>query len=177
MKWRRWIQLRSRDADFLWRMVIGILLVGVAVGLAVDATFEPWVTVAESAEGINEPDPPEGEDARMDRLAQEGKWVELIAALTPYITGRWRQVGLTSLAVLTGLCWLAFAVQAVQVRSWRDGRLWGAFAAVALGVLSIWPTVFLIFWQEHQWGLARSIELGSGAKFYLLGVGLREELS
>ena len=50
-------------------------------------------------------------------------------------------------------------------------------AGVLLGVLSIWITVFLIFWQERRWGLATSQELTSGLRFFILGVGLREELA
>jgi RsiW-degrading membrane proteinase PrsW (M82 family) len=177
MNWRRWIQSRSRNANFLWRMVIGILLIGVAVGLVVDATVEPWLMVHVAQEVDDEPEPFVPTDSRVEQMAREGRWADVWRAIPGEVLESWDDVGLVALAILTGACWLAFAVQAVQVRSWRDGRLWGAFAGVALGVLSTWPTLFFIYWQEHRWGLVDSIELGSGAKYYVLGVGLREELS
>jgi RsiW-degrading membrane proteinase PrsW (M82 family) len=84
---------------------------------------------------------------------------------------------MTAVAVATGVCWLAFLLQAIQIRSRWDHRLWTPIAGLALGVLSIWPTLFLIYWQEHRWGIVESEELQGGLRFFLLGVGLREELS
>jgi RsiW-degrading membrane proteinase PrsW (M82 family) len=177
MNWQRWIQLRSRDADFLWRMVIGILLVGVVVGIVVDATFDPWLMMSLAEDVGDESEPFVPPSGRIDKMAREGRWADVWWAIPGNVLDNWDDVGMIALAILTGACWLAFSVQAVQVRSWRDGRLWAAFVGVALGVLSVWPTLFLIYWQEHRWGLEDSVELGSGAKFYVLGVGLREEVS
>src|SRR5262245_35704155 len=93
------------------------------------------------------------------------------------IVHRWKHGGATTLAILTGVCWTAFAVQSIQPRSWRDGRLWLSLLAPALGVLSIWPLVFANFWQEHRWNLVESESLLPGLRFFILGVGLREELA
>jgi RsiW-degrading membrane proteinase PrsW (M82 family) len=158
-------------------MVLGILLIGIVAGLVVDASFDPWLLMSLDAEAVDDAEPFVPRSDRMERMAREGRWAELWWAIPGTMISGWKQVGMTALAFLTGACWLAFAIQAVQVRSWRDGRLWAALIGVALGVLSIWPTRFLIYWQEYQWGLTESIELASGAKFFVLGVGLREELA
>ncbi len=84
----------------------------------------------------------------------------------------WRHPGITTLAVLTGACWLAFVLQAVQIRSPRDPRLWAPLAGVALGVLSVWPTVFLLLWQEQRWQIHESEDLVAGVRYFLAGVGL-----
>lgn len=177
MNWRRWVQRRSRNANFLWRMVIGILLVGVVAGIAADAMFEPWLLMSANDEVGDVPEPFTPQESRIDQLAREGRWTDVWRAIPGGVVKSWDDGGMIAIAVLTGACWLAFAVQAVQVQSWRDGRLWGALVGVALGVLSVWPTLFLIYWQEHRWGLEESIEIGPGAKFFVLGVGVREELS
>jgi RsiW-degrading membrane proteinase PrsW (M82 family) len=75
------------------------------------------------------------------------------------------------------MCWLLFLLQAGQARGWRDLRLWAPLAGLALGVVSIWPTVILIFYQEHRWGIVESEDLAGGIRFFVAGVGLREELS
>ncbi len=72
---------------------------------------------------------------------------------------------------------MTFLLQAVQIRSWRDHRLAAPLIALLLGVLSIWPTIFLILWQEHVWAIERSDDLVGGLRFFILGVGLREEFS
>jgi RsiW-degrading membrane proteinase PrsW (M82 family) len=78
---------------------------------------------------------------------------------------------------LTGACWLAFSLQAIQPSARHPYRWWMPVLAVVFGVVSIWPTGFLNFWQEHQWGLGDSDELQAGLRDNVLGVGLREELS
>jgi RsiW-degrading membrane proteinase PrsW (M82 family) len=49
--------------------------------------------------------------------------------------------------------------------------------AVVLGALSIWPTHWLINWQEEVWSLEESENIARGIYYFVLGVGLREELS
>jgi RsiW-degrading membrane proteinase PrsW (M82 family) len=186
MTWRRYLQSRTRNPAWLWRMVIGILLAGLVAGFAVDAVVHRefrwmitgWLDVPSDAEP---PAPDRGDHPaswdRLDSLAAQGEWRAVWQAIPRVMLRDWRHVGVTALALLTGVCWLAFSAQAIQPRSRRDGRLWLVPVAFVLGVLSIWPTIFLIVWQEHRLGIAESEELRAGLKFYVFGVGLREELS
>ena len=86
-------------------------------------------------------------------------------------------LGSAALALFAGLCWFLFALQAGQVNLPRGARWWLCPLAVLLGMLSIWPTHLLISWQEVHWGLVPSDELPGGLRYYVLGVGLREEFS
>jgi protease PrsW len=161
-------------------MVIAILVAGVVVGLAVDWAVPAWIHPdQQQAEAEPEPEPePLVPDAdRLDRLADDGEWFALWKAVPWVMVQGWRRWGPTTLAVLTGACWLAFVMQAIQFRSFRDARFWMPLVAVALGLISIWPTLFLIFWQERQWNLVESRELTAGLRFFIAGVGFREELS
>ena len=81
-----------------------------------------------------------------------------------------------ALAVFAGCCWFVFLWQVLRI-SWLDARIAICLIAVALGVLSIWPTGFLILYQEVRWNVRASIELVPGLRFFILGVGLREELA
>jgi RsiW-degrading membrane proteinase PrsW (M82 family) len=178
MTWRSYLQANTRNPAFLWRMVISILLAGVAVGLAVDWAVPAWIHPDEKTEEV-EPEPvPEVSDwDHLEELAAQHKWAELWKKVPASVVKTWRRPGATVLAVLTGLCWLVFAMQAIQVRSANDGRLWLPLMAMLLGILSIWPTVFLIFWQERVWNLKESKEITAGLRFFIAGVGFREELS
>jgi RsiW-degrading membrane proteinase PrsW (M82 family) len=181
MTWRRYLQSRTRNPAWLWRMVAGILLAGVVVGIVVDWAVPPWIVV--DAEGnVNaqpepEPEPEVPRYQRMKQLAAQGKWGALWWAIPPSLAERWSQPGAATLAALTGLCWFAFSLQAIQPSGRQRYRWWTPAVAVALGVLSIWPTAFLHFWQGAAWGTADSSELQSGLRDNVLGVGLREELS
>jgi RsiW-degrading membrane proteinase PrsW (M82 family) len=186
MTWRRYLQTRTRNPAFLWRMVIGILLTGVVVGLAVDATVPAWIhpkaalaSDDSSPEPDSEPDPEQlvPDWGHLEQLADGGEWRGLWGAVPRAVVRSWRHPGATGLALLTGACWTAFALQSIQPPGPRGGRFWLPLVALACGVLSIWPTVFLIFWQERQWGLVESTELTAGLRFFILGVGLREELA
>jgi RsiW-degrading membrane proteinase PrsW (M82 family) len=195
MTWRRWLQSRTRNPQFLWRMVIAILLVGVIAGGVADSLVTAWITPPPE-ERIRQSDPepqpepapdpipePEPDDPlkpqleQLERYADRGEWGSLFRAIPAFMVQTWRHVGATTLAVLTGACWPAFAMQAIQPRSARDGRLWLPLIAAVLGVVSIWPTLFLIYWQERVWGLEESEQLANSVRFFVLGVGLREELA
>ncbi len=77
---------------------------------------------------------------------------------------------------MTGLCWLAFILHAG--RAWRGGIRWYlCLAAVGLGVASAWLTLWFITLQEDRWGLEPSDQLAAGVRYFVLGVGLREELA
>jgi RsiW-degrading membrane proteinase PrsW (M82 family) len=163
-------------------MVIGILLAGVVTGLAVDAFVPAWVEAkALAKEGDEEdfgtPDPMHEEWDRLENLANRGDWGGLFRAIPGFMVRGWREAGPTSLAVLTGVCWLLFLLQAIQIRSRGDYRGWGILGGLTLGVLSIWPTIFLIYWQQVRWGIEESDQLANGLHFFILGVGLREEFS
>lgn len=187
MTWRRWLQSRTRNPAFLWRMVIAILLMGVIAGGVADSLATAWITPppdeqtgGEAPEPIPEPesdDPLKPRLEQLEKFAERGEWGAVWRGIPAVMVQTWRHPGAAALAVLTGICWLAFAMQAIQPRSRRDGRLWLPLVAAALGVLSIWPTLFLIYWQEHRWGLAESAQFANSVRFFVLGVGLREELS
>jgi RsiW-degrading membrane proteinase PrsW (M82 family) len=161
-------------------MVIGILLAGVATGLAVDAFVPAWIDLEELKQNQDvEPQPTPRSRAfdEIEKQADAGDWLGVWWAIPHHMAMGWEEWGTTGLAALTGLCWLAFVMQAIQIRSRRDYRLWFPLLGVILGVLSIWPTHFLIMWQERQWGLVDVDDVAGGIRFYTLGVGLREELS
>ena len=180
--WKNYLRTKTRNPAFLWRLVIGILLLGVVVGLTVDAFVPAWIDLEElkqkQLEGA-EPDPtPAGLlYEEIERKADAGAWADVWWTIPRFMVLGWQRWGALALAVLTGLCWLAFVLQAIQVRSWRDYRLWFPLLALGLGVASVWPTFFLILWQERAWGLAEAEDPAGGIRFFTLGVGLREEAS
>jgi RsiW-degrading membrane proteinase PrsW (M82 family) len=178
MTWRHYFQVQTRNPAFLWRMVIGILATGVVIGLVVDALAPAWIKLDDQGEVVDvQPNPDTHEWRRLGSLADNGEWRSVWAGVPRAVISTWDEWGVTSLAVLTGLCWLAFVLQAIQFRSFRDGRFWLPLIGLLLGVLSIWPTVFLIFYQERAWGIEESEELVNGLRFFIAGVAFREELS
>jgi RsiW-degrading membrane proteinase PrsW (M82 family) len=184
MAWRQYLRVKTRNERFLWRMVVAILAAGFVAGVAVDWWTPAWVEVDPKTLGPPEdgplPGPTPDDDggwAEIDALAARGEWWAVWKAIPRTMAAGWRHRGVTLLAALTGACWLAFLLQAVQVRGWRDLRLWAPVAGVALGVLSIWATRFLIVWQEVRWGLVESEDWAGGIRFFLVGVGFREELA
>ena len=130
MTWRRWLQSRTRNPRFLWRMVIGILLAGSrrrrgrSIGRRrVDRRRRRRDDLEASSRARADPRRPDWE--RLERLADAGEWLALWRAI-PGVDRRdagdsWAS---TTLAVLTGACWLAFSLQAIQPRGRGDGRLW-----------------------------------------------------
>ncbi|QDT75364.1 PrsW family glutamic-type intramembrane protease [Lacipirellula limnantheis] len=177
--WRNYLRTKTRNPRFLWQMVIGILAAGVVIGLAVDGLVPAWMQLESASEVEDDfsgdPDFVAGEHRQ--QLANEGRWGELFMAIPAAMVRGWRQAGPTALGILTGACWFLFLQQSIQVRRRTDYRGWGLGVAVALGVLSVWPTLFLIYWQERVWGLAESVELAAGIRENVLGVGLREEFA
>ena len=171
MNWRSTLQSKSRQPRFLWRMVISIIVGGIIVGYLAQSIGQP-------SEGVHVEI---GQDQRpandLDQLAIEGKWAQVWWGIPKTQWYRLEKSGPVVLAALTGCCWLIFTLQALQVIGWRDPRLWLALGGVLLGVLSVWPTIFFVYWQEHGWGLQESRSLIPGLRFFVLGVGLREELA
>lgn len=178
--WRNYLRRKTRTPQFLWQMVIGILAAGALVGLAVDASVPAWLdweAMKQEEEVEPEPTPRSRAYDEIEKYADAGEWGTVWRSIPPYMVLGWEEWGTTGLAVLTGVCWLAFVMQAIQIRSFRDYRLWFPPLGLLLGVLSIWPTLFLIMWQERQWGLVDSEDVAGGIRYCTLGVGLREELS
>jgi len=172
MTWRSSLRNKTRQPEFLWRMVIGIIAAGVVTGYAAQYFWQPAAQPRDARHSASN----RGWE-QLEQLAEQGEWREVWWRVPQEIYSRYEHRGPLVLAVLSGCCWMAFLLQALQVGSWRDGRLWWALVGVALGVLSIWPTGFFILWQEVGWGLSDSPELLLGVRYNVLGVGLREEFA
>lgn len=113
--------------------------------------------------------------AMASRAAERGDWLTVLR-LSPHTLVHRLETGPAVLAGFTGLCWLAFLLHAGRFR--EGGVSWLlCIVAVALGACSIPLTHFFIYYQEYGWGLEASNELLPGLKYYILGVGLREELA
>ncbi len=171
MNWKRKLETKSRQPAFLWRMVLIIIGLGVVIGYVVQGS-----PVERGSEMAKVEDTANPWDA-LDEMASAGQWQELWWKIPSRL---WETVGKTgplALAAITGCCWLAFLWQVMRPQSWLGSRTWLALAGVALGVLSVWPTFFFIYWQEFRWGLKDSSSLVGGLRHYIAGVGLREELA
>ncbi|WP_425397034.1 PrsW family glutamic-type intramembrane protease [Aeoliella sp.] len=172
MQLQPYLRSHTRQPQFLGRMVLAILVVGLVLAYLVQApaAVDNVIVLRESPEGY------EQHHDQMRQFIAEREWWQLWWAIP---RSMWLDIvpGPALLAALTGACWFAFAVQAGQ--PYRTGGIRWPLAAVAvvLGVLSIWPTLFAIYWQEYEWNLVLGNDVRQGLKFFILGVGLREELS
>lgn len=169
MNWQSQLRVRSRDPNFLWRMVIVIIGAGIVIG---------WI--AEQLTGARPAIPADGSPhsgwERLESLAAKGEWWRVWWEVPPAIFSDLSQPGLVALALFAGCCWFVFLMHSLRV-SWHDSRIVICLVAVALGVLSIWPTGFLILLQEARWNIRESAEVIPGLRFFIAGVGLREELA
>lgn len=170
MSLHSYLRNKTRQPPFLWRLGLGIIGVGVVLALAIQGTLAGNLTLVEGDRG-----PLVEQQQLLDRLVEQGQWSDLWWGIPKSM---WLGVsaGPAILALFTGVCWFAFAVQAGQPRANNGVRPWLCVLAVGAGVLSIWPTLFLGHWQEEVWGLSLTKDLVDGLRFFLLGVGLREEL-
>lgn len=167
MTWQHFLRVKSRDPAYLWRMVIGIIAAGVVLGwLAHQLT---------GGLGFSGPALRAGRD-RLEELASGGQWWQVWWEIPQRMFVDFSP-GVIALALLAGCCWLVFLLQALRSHALRDWRVWGALVAIALGGLSVWPTRFFSLWQEYRWHLEFSPDLLPGLRFFVLGVGLREELA
>ncbi|MDZ4658298.1 MAG: PrsW family glutamic-type intramembrane protease [Bythopirellula sp.] len=170
MNWQHYLRVRTRDPAFLWRMVIGIIGAGIVLGWLADRRAAP------SFGDLVDPGDHSGWD-RLEALAVSGEWWQVWWDVPREIFSDLSRPGIIALALFTGVCWLIFLWQVLRVRSLTDWRVPTTLVAVALGVLSIWPTGFLILYQAERWQLRESAELVAGLRYFILGVGLREELA
>ena len=171
MQWQSYLRTRTRQPEFVWRVALAILAVGAVVAYVVQASAVPAIELL----GDQNQELSDYVD-RLDQLAAAGRWVELWWAL-PHSMWLGARPGPTVLAVITGICWLVFILQVGQPYRPSGIRWYLAVIGVGLGVISIWPTLFAIYWQEQVWDLHETNDLAGGLKYFLLGVGLREELA
>ncbi len=87
------------------------------------------------------------------------------------------QLGPLVLASIAALAWIAFCLRLGRVgdRPWLRAPLYAA--ALALGVLSVFPTLFLITVEEATLHLVPTGTPAADIIFFVFGVGLREEAS
>jgi len=177
MNWTRnrrsYLRAKTRDPAFLWRMVIWIVAAGVGLGFAAQSIFLP----EPQAEASLESHALKNGWEQIQQLAEQGQWWDVWKSIPRLAYSRFLHLGPAGLAIFAGCCWLAFVLHGMQVRRAGDWRLGGSLLAIGLGVLSIWPTSFLILWQEVGWGLVESDELVPGLRYNILGIGLREEFA
>src|SRR5688572_1130324 len=162
MTWRHYLQVQTRNPAFLWRMVIGILAIGMVGGVIAERRFSgpKWAPPDEKADAALD---------RLESLAEAGQWGEVWWSLPKVVYRRLSNPAPVALALFAGAWWFAFCMQAAQVRRRGDPQLWLLPLAVALGGLSIWPTHFFSMWIEHCWNVQESVELVNGLRFYILG--------
>ncbi len=113
---------------------------------------------------------------RLDIKVAERDWLSVWWLIPQSELSRFR-LGPSMLALFVGFWWFLFALHAGQAGSERGARIWLCAVAVPLGFLSIWLTDFFIHWQSESWGLVLQPDLAGGVKYFVIGVGLREELS
>lgn len=166
------LRMKTREPRFLWGLAGSILAVGLLGGVAVRWLPAEIISLLLESDAAAYGDQIE----RLRRAAESGDWSAVWWGI-PSAIWRGSMWGPALIAGLAGLCWFAFLVQAGQPGS-PEGLRWSlAVAALPLGALSVWPTLFWGYIQEYQWQLRESSELAAGLRFYLLSVGLREELA
>ncbi|MBL9131928.1 MAG: PrsW family intramembrane metalloprotease [Verrucomicrobiaceae bacterium] len=74
--------------------------------------------------------------------------------------------------LMAGGVWAFILVQHDQKDAWRWFR---PVLPVIAGVASIWPTLSILYWQEHVQGLVPEGDDLHKLLFYVIGVGTREE--
>jgi RsiW-degrading membrane proteinase PrsW (M82 family) len=80
------------------------------------------------------------------------------------------------LVLLSGSIWFLIWLQAIQAMEAPFARITLCAASFALGVLSVIPTLLLVYWSENDLGLTEGQGLWGDIVFFLGGVGPREEL-
>ena len=171
MTWRHYLQVKTRRPAFLWRMVIAIIAAGMLGAIVFEGQLRSRPQTDEGRGQFNR------SVERLDNLADSGEWAALWWALPKVVFHRISYAPPVLLAAFAGCWWFAFCLHAAQIRGRRDPQLWLLPLAVLLGGLSVWPTHFLSIWIEHRWNVHESAELAEGLRFYILGVGVPEEVA
>lgn len=173
MQLQPYLRRRTREPEFLWKVALAILALGILTAFAVQTT-EPKAKLTPAQERWF--DQNEEHFDRQNQLAADDRWGELWWSIP---RAMWLGIapGPAVLAIITGICWFTFLLQAGQPYRPSGIRWYLAAIGVVLGVASIWPTLFFVWWQEVGWPLEESDELIPGLRYYIIGVGLREELS
>ena len=86
------------------------------------------------------------------------------------------EMGTLALTVIAGLSWALFLAHLGQWPRFLSGRAGLCFVAMALGVLSTIPTLYLVTWQDDMLNFAAGTEPITIFAYYVGGVGAREEL-
>ena len=81
------------------------------------------------------------------------------------------------LALISAGAWFTFCARLGQLSLRPSFRIPLYLAAIALGALSIAPTMYLIVWQTHVFHLKEDGSILRDAAYFIFGVGFREELS
>ncbi|MBB5031003.1 PrsW family glutamic-type intramembrane protease [Prosthecobacter vanneervenii] len=80
--------------------------------------------------------------------------------------------GMLALAFFAAALWYFILVQHTEPEPWRWLRPMGALTA---GILSVWPTLTILAYQEFVQGMTAEAPFPHDLLYYLTGVGLREE--
>lgn len=176
MNWRSYLKTNTRKPEFLWRLVLWILAAGIGLGFVAQRICQPESmrpAATQGEQGVG------GDDAwdKLESLAEQREWLRLWWAVPKVAYFRYETLGPVVLSVVAGCCWFLFLWQAMRLPGLCDLRLWCALLAIPLGALSIWPTLFGNYWQAQVWNLYESQELIPGVRYFVMSVGLREELA
>lgn len=104
-------------------------------------------------------------------------WKTILVSICQLVLDRVDVSFATGLALLAGLGWFGLAIQMGQPGTSAGVRPWLCVVAVLLGGLSIPVTHLIDVWQELDWGIRESDDMIEGIKYYVLGVGFREEFA
>ncbi|TWU46258.1 hypothetical protein Poly51_56540 [Rubripirellula tenax] len=104
-------------------------------------------------------------------------WTEIFRVIVPLTAERFKQGFATLLAIIAGIGWFVLAARMGRAGTREGARLWLCGLAIVMGGLSIPVTSLVNIWQELDWGITESNDLIEGIKFYVLGVGFREEFA
>ena len=107
-----------------------------------------------------------------------------IGAITGDVWLQWRGIlghqishtrwGLLLLALFSATLWYVIFAQRSPNGGWRWTR---PMLPLIAGVCSVWPTLMILAYQEYQLGMSAEAPFPHDLWYYIVGVGLREELS
>jgi RsiW-degrading membrane proteinase PrsW (M82 family) len=137
--------------------------------------YERWDTLARLVRDDEKFRETLGPYQQMHLLAHTGQWWPLFKRLPMHLWGD-LDVILIGISLGIGSFWFLFLLKATQPGDRWKQHTGLCLLALFLGVLSVWPTVFCIYFQEDGWGLVEGSDPASVILYYVLGVGLREEL-